>query len=107
MKYIGIDIGKRSCSVCIKDAAVKIVHETKYTNTVHDAEMFIKELPRGKYAAVCESTGNMWLKTYETLEKNKIPVTLANPLKTKALLLQESRQTRLMPGFWQICCVQI
>ena len=85
MKYIGIDIGKKSCSACIKDAAGKIVHEIKYPNTVHDAEMLIKDLPRGRYAAVCESTGNMWLKTYETLEKHKIPVTLANPLKTKAI----------------------
>ena len=85
MKYIGIDIGKKSCSACIKDAAGKIIHEIKYPNTVRDAEMLIKDLPRGRYAAVCESTGNMWLKTYETLEKHKIPVTLANPFKTKAI----------------------
>ena len=85
MKYIGINIGKKSCSACIKDAAGKIIHEIKYPNTVRDAEMLIKDLPRGRYAAVCESTGNMWLKTYETLEKHKIPVTLANPFKTKAI----------------------
>ena len=68
-----------------QDAAGKIVHEAKYPNMVHEAEMFIKELPRDKYAAVCESTENMWLKTYEILEKNNIPITLANPLKTKAI----------------------
>ena len=35
--------------------------------------------------AVCESTANMWLKTYEAFEKNGIDVKLANPLKTKAI----------------------
>lgn len=38
-----------------------------------------------KCQAVCESTANMWLKTYEAFEKNGIDVKLANPLKTKAI----------------------
>lgn len=32
-----------------------------------------------------ESTGNLWLKTYEVLEEHGIPVKLANPLKTRAI----------------------
>ena len=35
--------------------------------------------------AVCESTANLWLKTYQAFEKYNIGVKLANPLKTKAI----------------------
>jgi transposase len=33
---------------------------------------------------VVESTGNMWLRIYETLETRGVEVKLANPYKTKA-----------------------
>jgi len=36
-------------------------------------------------SSVCESTGNVWLKTYHAFEKYNINVKLANPLKTKAI----------------------
>ncbi len=35
--------------------------------------------------AVCESTANQWLKTYQAFEKYSIGVKLTNPLKTKAI----------------------
>ena len=35
--------------------------------------------------AVCESTANLWLKTYQAFEKYSIGVKLTNPLKTKAI----------------------
>jgi transposase len=38
-----------------------------------------------KSTAVCESTGDLWLKTYQAFEKYNIDVKLANPLKTKAI----------------------
>jgi transposase len=87
--YIAVDIGKRKCVVCITDKDGSIVEETKYDNTLQDAEKFASNLDK-KYDnkrchAVCESTANMWLKTYEAFEKNGIDVKLANPLKTKAI----------------------
>ena len=33
--------------------------------------------------AVCESTGNLWFKTFETLEERSISIVLANPLRLK------------------------
>ena len=39
----------------------------------------------GECVAVCESTANLWLKTYQAFEKYNIHVKLANPLKTKAI----------------------
>ena len=87
--YIAVDIGKRNCVVCITDKDGSIVEETKYDNTLQEAERFASNLDK-KYNskrchAVCESTANMWLKTYEAFEKNGIDVKLANPMKTKAI----------------------
>lgn len=87
--YIAVDIGKRTCVVCITDKDGSIIEETKYDNNLQEAERFASNLDK-KYdskrcLAVCESTGNMWLKTYKAFEKNGIDVKLANPLKTKAI----------------------
>ncbi|MFZ0510598.1 MAG: transposase, partial [Candidatus Nitrosopolaris sp.] len=45
----------------------------------------IRRLLLYKCVAVCESTSNLWLKTYQAFEKYSIGVKLANPLKTKAI----------------------
>ena len=87
--YIAVDIGKRKCVVCITDKNGSILEETKYDNTLQEAERFASNLDKKydnrKCHAVCESTANMWLKTYEAFEKHGIDVKLANPMKTKAI----------------------
>ena len=87
--YIAVDIGKRKCVVCITDKDGSILEETRYDNTLQEAERFASHLDKKydnrKCHAVCESTANMWLKTYEAFEKNGIDVKLANPMKTKAI----------------------
>jgi len=84
---IAVDIGKKKCVVCIMDDAGTILEETSYDNTTNDATSFAKDAISnyGKCRAVCESTGNMWIKTYEAFEKQGITVQLANPLKTRAI----------------------
>jgi transposase len=89
LNYIGVDIGKRNCVVCIMDSNGSIIKETNYNNnTLEQAKSFASSIKR-KYGtestAVCESTGNLWLKTYQAFEKHDIDVKLANPLKTKAI----------------------
>ena len=87
--YIAVDIGKKKCAVCITDKDGSILEETKYNNTLQEAERFASDLDKkygsSKCHAVCESTANMWLKTYEAFEKYRIDVKLANPMKTKAI----------------------
>ncbi len=83
MQYsIGIDIGKRKCVACIMDDNKRILEETAYENTYKEADLFAKKAKLnygGKNCqAVCESTGNMWLKTYEAFESAGIPIKLAN-----------------------------
>ena len=87
--YIAVDTGKKNCVVCIADKDGSILEEIKYANTLEEAERFASDLYKiydnRKCHAVCVSTANMWLKTYEAFEKNGIDVKLANPLKTKAI----------------------
>ena len=83
--YIGIDIGKRMCVTCIMHADGRILEEGKYPNTVKDAERFALYV-QDKYdkcKAVCESTANLWKKTYSVFEKYNIDIVLANPLRLK------------------------
>src|SRR5215469_9980161 len=64
-----------------------IAEESVYNNTLAEAEIFAYSIVKkyGKCVAVCESTANLWLKTYQAFEKYNIGVKLANPLKTKAI----------------------
>ncbi len=87
MKSLGIDIGKRKCFVCIMDEKGRVLDDTSYDNTSNDATEFAKLLIKKykKVKAICESTGNMWIKTFDAFEKNNIPIKLSNPLKNKAI----------------------
>ena len=87
MKSIGIDIGKRRCIVCIMDRNGTVLEETGYENTYAAATAFARKARReyGKCQAVCESTGNLWIKTYEAFEDRGIPIELANPMKVRAI----------------------
>ena len=87
MKSIGIDIGKRRCIVCTMDRNGTVLEETGYENTYAAATAFARKAKReyGKCQAVCESTGNLWIKTYEAFEDRGIPIELANPMKVRAI----------------------
>ena len=87
MKNIGIDIGKKKCFICVMDEKGTILEETNYDNTLQHAKTLAKSMVKKykKCQAVCESTGNMWIKTFESFEKQGIPIILANPLKTRAI----------------------
>lgn len=87
MKHIGIDIGMKNCTACIMDDGKDVLEIVEYPNTLQQATAFARIMAKkyGECAAVCESTGNMWLKTFDALEKNNIPAKLANPMKLKAI----------------------
>ena len=87
VKSIGIDIGKRRCIVCIMDGGGAVLEETGYDNTSVAAAALAKRAMAayGKCQAVCESTGNLWIKTYEAFEDRGIPIELANPMKVRAI----------------------
>ncbi len=84
IKYIGIDIGKRNCYVCVKGEKGKVLEETHYANLYGEAFKYATKA-KAKYSrcsAVCESTGNLWVRTADAFEKAGIPIQLSNPFKT-------------------------
>ena len=90
--YISIDIGKKNCVVCITDNDGLIIEETKYDNTLSDAQNFARYINErycggssSRCVAVVESTANMWIKTYKALEQCRIQTKLANPFKTRVI----------------------
>ena len=89
MKSIGIDIGKRRCIVCTMDrTGTEQSWRRRDTRTpTPAATAFARKARReyGKCQAVCESTGNLWIKTYEAFEDRSIPIELANPMKVRAI----------------------
>ena len=87
MRYVGIDIGMKTCAVCVMDDTGDVLEEASYPNTLKDATVFAQRTV-GRYGecrAVCESTGNMWLKSFDGFEKADIPIVLANPSKLKPI----------------------
>ena len=83
--YVGIDIGKQNCIVCIMDQDGAVLERAKYPSTRKDAAIFAERLQSryGNCRAVCESTAKMWMKTYEAFEELKIPIIPGNPLRLK------------------------
>ena len=82
--FIGIDIGQRTCAVCVMDNDGNMLERTKYTNKRAAASAFAK-YAAAKYncAAVFEVTGNYSFKTQLALERNRIPYKIANSLRPK------------------------
>ena len=87
--YIAGGIGKRKCVVCITNKDGSIIEKTKIWKYILGSRKicfsFGLKYSNRKCHTVVESTANMWLKTYEAFEKNRIDVKLANPTKTKAI----------------------
>ena len=90
MRNIGIDIGKGKCIVCVVDGKGAVLERTSYNNTLEDAKDFARRMKKeyggkGRCQAACESTANMWLKTFEAFEESGVPIKLANTYKMKII----------------------
>ena len=97
MKHIGIDIGMKKCYVCIMDDKSNVLEDSQYVNTVRHAEVLVRRLSRqyGKCRAVYESTGNMWVKSFEAFEKAGIPIMLANTMKLRIISESTAKTDRI------------
>jgi len=96
MKNIGIDIGKRRCDVCVVDGRGRVLERGHYPNTAEDAGRFAGAMARryGRAAcqAACETTGNMWERTYAAFEAAGIRILLANTFKM-AIIARTGKKT--------------
>jgi transposase len=84
-RYIGIDVGKAKCRAAIINDQGDIENEFFFENN----RKGIRELSETltvEDKVVMESTGNLWLSIYDTLDSMDIKVVLANPMQTKTSL---------------------
>jgi transposase len=82
-EYIGVDLGKRKAVVVKKDRRGKVTERVNLPVTQPALESyFSKQDPKSQ--VVVEASGN-WMFFYETIERYIHDVTLAHPLKTRAI----------------------
>jgi transposase len=84
VRYVGIDVGKKRCHAAMMDEQGIMIDEFTFANNVEGIQGLTSRLEVDD-RAVMESTGSVWLKLYECLEEQHVPVILANPMKTKAI----------------------
>ena len=89
MNYIGIDIGKEKCVVCVIGEDDDKKETMSYENTYASALECAKSLKAkyGECKAVCEATGSLWIKDVDAFEDADVPIVLANPLKNTYVCL--------------------
>ncbi|MDE1840536.1 MAG: transposase [Thaumarchaeota archaeon] len=89
MINIGIDVHKKRCVATLKRGeSSDIIEQTTFYNNSTGINQFIEHVKKefgGTITAVCESTGNYWIRLHDTLEDNGINTLIANPLKTKII----------------------
>jgi transposase len=82
MEYVGIDLHKKGFTACVMDEKGLVSHTGGYQNNVGEVEKLLLEVHDPSF--VIEATQNwMWMVRY--FEKSGLPVTLAHPLRTKAI----------------------
>ena len=79
-----MDVGKSKCRAALMDQKGNIEKEFFFENNQKGIQ-HLTSLLTSEDQVVMESTANLWLNLYESLEDKKIKVVLANPMKTKAI----------------------
>jgi len=79
-----VDVGKSKCRAALMDQKGNIEKEFFFENNQKGIQ-HLTSLLTSEDQVVMESTANLWLNLYESLEDKKIKVVLANPMKTKAI----------------------
>jgi transposase len=93
---IGIDISKKKADICIRSES-----KTLESFTVSNDSVGIKQLQqrlepyKNRSRVTMESTGNLWLVMYDALERQGLNMSLANPLKTRAIAEAKIKHDKL------------
>jgi transposase len=82
MRYIGLDVHKEFCQASVLDDNGKELSNERFSSNIKDLDEFLDRFTDAKF--VLESTG-MWDFIYERIEARGFEVTLAHPLKVKAI----------------------
>ncbi len=64
MKYVGVDVHKKFCRVCVKNRDGIILDEFSIPNDRGGFTRLLDAVGGGEAKAVIESTGNLWIPLY-------------------------------------------
>jgi len=97
MINVGIDVHKKRCQTCLKDEKGRLIEEFSVPNSIEGAVQLTKVLEGyGEAKVVLESTGNLWIRIYDTLSQQpRIKVVLANPNKTRIIAEAKIKNDRM------------
>jgi transposase len=98
MINVGIDVHKKRCQACLKDEKGRLVEELSIPNTTEGAEQLARMLTTyGEAKIVLESTGNLRIRLYDTLNQHAptFKVVLANPNKTRIIAEAKIKNDRM------------
>ncbi len=93
--YVGIDIHRDYGIACVRDMKGEIVEEFQFGNNVEGIQKVREKLGMNNVHVAIESTGNMWVVLWDTLEENKLDLHLVHPLKTKAIASNKLKNDKL------------
>jgi transposase len=94
VRYVGIDVGKARCRAALMNQTGTIEKEFFFENNNTGIANLVSTLTI-EDKVVMESTGNLWLNLYDSLDQRSIKVVLANPLKTKAIASAKVKTDKL------------
>jgi transposase len=94
IRYVGIDVGKARCRAALMNEKGAIESEFFFENNNKGIANLTSALT-SEDRVVMESTGNLWLNIYDTLDAKSIRVVLANPLKTKVIASAKVKTDKL------------
>jgi len=98
MINVGIDVHKKRCQACLKDEKGKLIEELSIPNTTEGAEQLARMVTTyGEAKIVLESTGNLWIRLYDTLNQHAptFKVVLANSNKTRIIAEAKIKNDRM------------
>jgi transposase len=94
VRYVGVDVGKAKCRAALMNQKGAVESEFFFENNSKGILKLVSTLT-SEDKVVMESTGNLWLNIYDTLDAKRIKVVLANPLKTKAIASAKVKTDKL------------
>jgi transposase len=89
--YVGVDVHKKVCRAAMVNDECELVDEFSFRNCSKGIEDFMMKIEafRDRVLVAVESTANLWIRLYDSLEEHGIQVVLSNPSKTR--LIAEAR----------------
>ena len=93
-KYVGVDIGKAKCRAALINQNGDIEKEFFFENNTNGIQ-YLTSLLTSEDKVVMESTANLWLNLYETLESKNVKVVLANPMQTKVIAYSKIKTDKI------------